>query len=105
MRPTGLDRRDQLRRDVDEILASERNGAITRIAETSSIDFKEEAGRRNGPDLEPGSEQNPTAAVKLADEVACMANSPGGGALILGVEDGTGVVLGTELNTDWLRGW
>ena len=40
MRPTGLDRRDQLRRDVDEILASERNGAITRIAETSSIDFK-----------------------------------------------------------------
>ena len=35
MRPTGLDRRDQLRRDVDEILASERNGAITRIAETS----------------------------------------------------------------------
>ena len=103
MRPTGLDRRDQLRRDVDEILASERNGAITRIAETSSIDFKEEAGRRNGPDLEPGSEQNPTAAVKLADEVACMANSPGGGALILGVEDGTGVVLGTELSTDWLR--
>ena len=103
MRPAGLDRRDQLRRDVDEVLASERNGAITRIAETSSIDFKEEAGRRNGPDLEPGSEQNPTAAVKLADEVACMANSPGGGALILGVEDGTGVVLGTELNTDWLR--
>ena len=103
MRPTGPDRRDQLRRDVDEILASERNGAITRITETSSIDFKEEAGRRNGPDLEPGSEQNPTAAVKLADEVACMANSPGGGALILGVEDGTGVVLGTELNTDWLR--
>ena len=103
MRSTGLDRRDQLRRDVDEILASERNGAITRVTETSSIDFKEEAGRRNGPDLEPGSEQNPTAAVKLADEVACMANSPGGGALILGVEDGTGVVLGTELNTDWLR--
>ena len=103
MRPTGPDRRDQLRRDVDEILASERNGAITRVTETSSIDFKEEAGRRNGPDLEPGGEQNPTAAVKLADEVACMANSPGGGALILGVEDGTGVVLGTELSTDWLR--
>jgi len=103
MRPTGLDRRDQLRSAVDAILASERDGAITRTNETASIDFKEEAGRRNGPDLEPGSEQNPTAAVKLADEVACMANSPGGGALILGVEDGTGVVLGTELNTDWLR--
>ena len=42
------------------------------------------------------------AVVKLADEVACLANSPGGGALILGVEDGTGVVLGTELSTEFL---
>ena len=64
MRPTGLDRRDQLRRDVNEILASERNGAITRVTETSSIDFKEEAGRRNSPDLEPSGEQNPTAATR-----------------------------------------
>ena len=37
MRPTGLDRRDQLRRAVDAILASERDGALTRTAETSSI--------------------------------------------------------------------
>ena len=103
MRPTGLDRRDQLRRAVDAILASERDGALTRTAETSSIDFKEEAGRRNGPNLEPGGTENPIAATKLADEVACMANSPGGGALILGIEDGTGAVLGTELGTDWLR--
>ena len=102
MRPTGLDRRDQLRRAVDAILASERDGALTRTAETSSIDFKEEAGRRNGPNLEPGGTENPIAATKLADEVACMANSPGGGALIYGVEDGTGAVLGTELNIDWL---
>ena len=103
MHLTGLDRRDQLRHAVDGILASERDGAITTTIETSSIDFKEEAGRRNGPNLEPGSAENPTAATKLADEVACMANSPGGGVLVLGVEDGTGVVLGTELNTDWLR--
>ena len=102
MRPTGLDRRDQLRSAVDAILASERDGAITRTNETASIDFKEEAGRRNGPNLEPGSTENPHAATKLANEVACMANSPGGGALIYGVEDGTGAVLGTELNIDWL---
>ena len=101
MRPTGLDRRDQLRSAVDAILASERDGAITRTNETASIDFKEEAGRRNGPNLEPGSTENPHAATKLANEVACMANSPGGGALIYGVEDGTGAVLGTELNIDW----
>ena len=103
MRPTGLDRRDQLRRAVDAILASERDGALTRTAETSSIDFKEEAGRRNGPNLEPGGTENPIAATKLADEVACMVNSSGGGALILGIEDGTGAVLGTELGTDWLH--
>lgn len=102
MRPTGLDRRDQLRSAVDAILASERDGAITRTDETASIDFKEEAGRRNGPNLEPGSTENPHAATKLANEVACMANSPGGGALIYGVEDGTGAILGTELNIDWL---
>lgn len=103
MRPTGLDRRDQLRHDVDAVLVSEHDGVITTTRETASIDFKEEAGRRNGPDLEPGSTENPVAATKLADEVACMANSQGGGALILGIEDRTGVVLGTELDVDWLR--
>ena len=103
MRPTGLERRDRLRQDVDVILASERDGVLTLRMEASAVDFKEEAGRRNGPALEPGETENPVAATKLADEVACMANSPGGGALILGVEDRTGVVLGTELNEDWLR--
>ena len=43
------------------------------------------------------------AATKLADEVACMANTPGGGALIVGVEDKTGRIIGTELDVDWLR--
>lgn len=32
-----------------------------------------------------------------------MANSPGGGALIVGVEDGSGRIIGTELGIDWLR--
>ncbi|WP_229116959.1 DUF5635 domain-containing protein [Actinomyces bovis] len=98
-----MDRRDQLRQEVSRILASEVAGVLTSHSESASIDFKEEAGRRNGTSLEPGSTENPAAATKLADEVACMANSPGGGALILGVEDGSGVILGTELNLDWLR--
>lgn len=98
-----LERREQLRHDVDAILASERGGALTRTSETASIDFKEEAGRRNGPNLEPGHRHNDLAAAKLADEVACMANSPGGGALILGVEDRTGLILGTQLDVEWLR--
>lgn len=103
MRLTGLDRRDELRREVDARLASESGGVLATPTETASIDFKEEAGRRNGTELEPGAKENPEAATKLADEVACMANSPGGGALILGVEDGTGVILGTELDEGWLR--
>ena len=39
----------------------------------------------------------------MTDEVACFANTPGGGALILGVEDSQGTVLGTELDIEWLR--
>lgn len=88
---------------VAALLASEQDGALLSTEETAAVDLKEEAGRRNGPQLEPGLAQNPEAATKLADEVACLANSPGGGALILGVEDRTGQVLGTELDVDWLR--
>ena len=51
----------------------------------------------------PAKTRNAEAASKLADEVACFANTPGGGALILGVEDSHGTVLGTELDTEWLR--
>lgn len=96
-------RRSQLNAAVDTILASASSGRVTKTTESQGIDFKEEAGRRNGANIEPGETQNNTAATQLADEVACMANSPGGGALILGVEDRTGIVIGTELAVDWLR--
>lgn len=39
----------------------------------------------------------------MADEVACFANTPRGGAIILGVEDGSGQIIGTLLDRDWLR--
>ncbi|MDD7542513.1 MAG: DUF5635 domain-containing protein [Mobiluncus porci] len=95
--------RTHLEEEVREILSSVKLGRITKTRETESIDFKEEAGRRNGSDIEPGQPENPEAATKLADEVACMANTPHGGALILGVEDKTGKLIGTELDTQWLR--
>lgn len=67
------------------------------------FDFKEEAGRRDaGGALRPGGPRNESAAKKLAGEVACMANSPGGGALIVGVAaDAT--PIGAELDVDWLQ--
>ncbi|WP_235840548.1 DUF5635 domain-containing protein [Corynebacterium liangguodongii] len=97
------ERRRGLEEEVDAILRSASDGRVGKIRETQSIDFKEEAGRRNGAGIEPGSPQNGAAATKLADEVACMANTPGGGALIVGVEDKTGVIIGTELDIEWLR--
>lgn len=99
----GIERREELQREVTEILASEVDGRLTRSSETQSVDFKEEAGRRIRGELQPGQAENTEAATKLADEVACLANTPGGGALIVGVEDGTGNLLGTELDCDWLR--
>ncbi len=100
---TGTERRRSLEAQVRVVLDSATDGAVNRTTETQSVDFKEEAGRRNGPDIEPGLPENPQAATALADEVACMANSPGGGALVVGVEDRSGRVIGTELDIDWLR--
>lgn len=99
----GDSRRESLRREVGRILASTVGGRVTVTGESQSVDLKEEAGRRNGPHIEPGRRENQVAAVQLADEVACMANSPGGGALVVGIEDSTGEVIGTELDIDWLR--
>ncbi|CAM4275235.1 MULTISPECIES: DUF5635 domain-containing protein [Corynebacterium] len=99
----GTEHRAFLLREVAQILDSVEDGCLRGTKETQAIDFKEEAGRRQGRELLPGRPENPDAATKLADEVACMANSPGGGALIVGVEDGTGRLLGTELSIDWLR--
>ena len=96
-------RRQKLAAEVDEIINSASGGRIHKTSESQAIDFKEEAGRRKGPVIEAGTTRNSAAATKLADEVACMANTPGGGALIVGVEDKTGLIIGTELDIDWLR--
>lgn len=99
-----MERREELLELIDGLLKKIETGEYLDAAEIESVDFKEEAGRRgrNG-ELQPGDKQNNEAAVKLADEVCCMANTPGGGALILGIDDRTRQVLGTELDVDWLR--
>jgi ATP-dependent DNA helicase RecG len=67
------------------------------------FDFKEEAGRRGaGGVLRSGSPHNEDAARKLAGEVACMANSMGGGALIVGIADDA-TPVGADLDGDWLQ--
>lgn len=71
--------------------------------EMERVDFKEERGRRDaGGTVSPGRTTNERAAEHLAAEMACMANTPGGGAVIVGVSD-DGARIGTRLDADWLR--
>ncbi|MGQ0775895.1 MAG: DUF5635 domain-containing protein [Pseudonocardiales bacterium] len=99
-----LDARAALRRVVDTVLDGLASGQLPSQAERQQVDIKEEAGRRGaGGVLLPGQAENLAAATQLADEVACFANTPGGGALIVGVEDKTGDLLGTDLDPEWLR--
>lgn len=51
---------------------------------------------------QPGGQENESAARYLAGEMACFANTPAGGALILGVAD-DGARIGTDLEPQWLR--
>lgn len=103
MPSTGPQRRRELQAIVDELLSAEKDGYLPTVQEKTSLDFKEEAGRRIRDQLEPGQAQNQVAATKLADEVACFANTPGGGVVVVGVEDETGRILGTALDEEWLR--
>lgn len=73
------------------------------LVERQAVDLKEESGRRGrGGEVVPGAPDNETAAKALAGDVACMANTPGGGALIVGVSDDR-TLVGADLDEDWLQ--
>lgn len=71
--------------------------------ETQAIDLKEEAGRRKGRLILPGEPRSEPVAKQLAAEAACFANSPGGGIIVVGVDDATGELIGAASDIDWLR--
>ena len=94
---------DPLEQVVETALRQLAHGEPTERIERTRIDLKEEHGRRTKDgSIVPGEPTNEKAASRLAEEMACMANTPGGGALIVGVAD-DGVLIGTELDGDWLR--
>ncbi|MFV0435353.1 MAG: DUF5635 domain-containing protein [Leucobacter sp.] len=98
------ERRGELEQIVARALESLESDVGIPVVERAAFDFKEESGRRGpGGTIEPGERTNMDAAIKLADEVACFANTPGGGALIVGVENRTRQLIGTELDEEWLR--
>ncbi|PZF79577.1 ATP-binding protein [Jiangella anatolica] len=78
-------------------------GRAPRDIELLNIDVKEEPGRR-APDgsVLPGGAENEGAAKYLAGELTCIANTPGAGAILLGVAD-DGARIGTALGAEWLR--
>jgi ATP-dependent DNA helicase RecG len=99
-----IEARETLRTFVEDALAKLASGAVPDAIEREKVDFKEEAGRRGpGGTLTVGSPHNEDAARHLANEVACMANTPGGGAIVVGVEDRSGRLLGAALDVEWLR--
>ncbi len=93
----------QARAAADDALKLVDQGARAESAETELVDFKEEAGRRDrAGQVLLGQAQSQAVAEQLANEVACLANSPQGGALIVGVaDDGTRVSAASD--RDWLR--
>jgi len=94
---------DPVRQELNAALADLAAGASGRDIETDRIDCKEDRSRRGpGGVLLPGQPRHEGTAEMLTNAAACMANS-GGGGLVVGVEDRTGRLIGTDLDTRWLR--
>ena len=95
--------RRRLEAAVEVALARLLGGDPASAIEVEDVDFKEEAGRRGrGGVINDGEPRSNAVAEQLADEVACLANTPGGGALVVGVAD-DGTVIGAATDRDWLR--
>ena len=94
---------DPLESLIGEVLGQLAGGIPPSKIEIERVDVKEEPGRRSrSDDIGMGSPTSEKAADALAGEMACMANTPGGGALIVGIAD-DGRRVGTELEAEWLR--
>lgn len=92
--------RAELARLVDRVDAGE---SVDASIERQLVDLKEEAGRRDRTGVVgPGTATNSDAAHKLAQEAVCMANTPGGGGLLVGIAD-DGTLIGAALDHEWLR--
>ncbi len=94
---------DPVDRQINEVMTGLAAGDPPSRIERAQVDVKEEPGRRDREGaITAGMPENDEAARYLAGEMACLANTPGGGAIILGVAD-DGTRIGTELDAEWLR--
>ncbi len=96
--------RDPIQDEVARVLGLIERGDTRGPLESKHVDLKEDAGRRGrGGEALSGEPRSESAAAHLTAAAACMANTDGGGALIVGVSD-DGRPLGTQLDAEWLRG-
>lgn len=93
---------DPLEEQLETALRMLSQGITPEAVESTQIDVKEERGRRINGKVQAGKTENEDAARQLAGELACMANTKGGGAIILGIAN-DGSRIGTRLDCDWLR--
>jgi ATP-dependent DNA helicase RecG len=94
---------DPVELELSRVLAALARGHSPRDVERRLVDCREEAGRRRADGtIQPGADRSEPAAQSLAEEAACFANSPGGGALVVGFDD-RGTAIGTALDAEWLR--
>ncbi len=90
--------------EVERVLSNLSAGGYNpQELESETVDLKEETGRRHDGNVRPGLPQNERVALQLTEAAACMANTAGGGALIVGVDDRTGDIIGADSDPDWLR--
>ena len=94
-------REDEIQRVLTALASAD---AVPEALEANAVDLKEEKGRRDrSGTVLPGHPHSETVARQLAEEAACMANTRGGGALVVGIDDKTGELIGAETDADWLR--
>ena len=99
---------DRIELEIRAVLELLLTGVAPAGVEGERVDVKEEPGRRdrNGG-VQPGLPVNEHAAEYLTGELACMANTPGGGAIVLGAADRPladgSLLIGTALDAEWLR--
>jgi ATP-dependent DNA helicase RecG len=93
---------DPLEQQIADTLRQLAAGQPPAQIETVQVDVKEEPGRRRGRSVVSAADTNEDAAAYLAGEMACMANTAGGGAIIVGIAD-DGQRIGSRLDAPWLR--
>lgn len=90
-------------RQLAALLEGLNSGKAPADLERRHVDVKEEAGRRGRHGvLTAGPAELEQVARQLHPELACMANTPGGGAIVLGVAD-DGSRSGATVDTEQLR--